>query len=367
MPIYEYIKSKKVHYYYAFEVKDSNGKRKTIKQNGFTGKTEARLAEADARVKWAKGQHIDPKKITYAEYALEWYKHKHDVSERTREINEGQFTNHIFPVFGDVPLQKIQPTHIESMIKKLKEKHLADGTIKKVFNLVNTSLKAAVKKELIIRNPIDLMDSKPRTKKGKTDFWTKEEVIEFLSKMNHRLRILFVLAIYTGMRRGEILALQWKDVDLDKGQVRISKILDYKTKVKNGTKTDAGYRSISIPPYVIGELKKHKKLLTLEKWKLKESYIDNDLIVCRSNGQPVSWSNFHKFWLRILEKTESRPIRFHDLRHTCASLLLSTGAHPKVVQELLGHSSIKITLDRYSHMVPNLQAEAVMSLEKMLN
>ncbi|MEC0248904.1 site-specific integrase [Paenibacillus chitinolyticus] len=213
------------------------------------------------------------------------------------------------------------------------------------------------------------MDSgaKPTVKKGKVDFWTKDEVKEFLSGVEHRRRIMFVLAIYTGMRRGEILGLRWRDIDLENGQIRISQILAFKGEIKDGTKTESGNRSISIPPVVIAELRKHRTRIIQEKWDAKESYYDLDLVVCRKNGQPVSWSNFHKFWIRQLSKTNVRPIRFHDLRHTCASLLLSAGIHPKIVQELLGHSSIKITLDIYSHMMPNIQADAVKILEKMLN
>ncbi|EGL17485.1 MULTISPECIES: site-specific integrase [unclassified Paenibacillus] len=209
--------------------------------------------------------------------------------------------------------------------------------------------------------------SKPAVKKGRVDFWTVDEVKEFLDGLEHRHRIIFVLAIYTGMRRGEILGLRWRDIDLVFGQIRISQILAFKGEIKDGANTVSGNRSISTPPIVVPELRMHRTTIIREKWETQEEYKDYDLVVCRKNGMPVSWSNFHKFWLRILSKTKVRPIRFHDLRHTCASILLSGGIHPKIVQELLGHSSIKITLDTYSHMMPNIQADAVKTLEKMLN
>ncbi|MCY9591447.1 site-specific integrase [Paenibacillus chitinolyticus] len=369
MAIYEYSKRGKIHYFYSFEVKDFHGKRKTIKQKGFTGKREARAAEAEARVEWEKGLFVDPSTITYAEYLKSWITNKHNISPQTRETNEGQIKNHINPVIGNVLLQKLTTQHIEILITSLKNKSLSSGTVKKIFNLVNTSLKSAVKKELIVKNPIDLMDvgSKPAVKKGRVDFWTVDEVKDFLDGLEHRHRIIFVLAIYTGMRRGEILGLRWRDIDLENGQIRISQILAFKGEIKDGAKTVSGNRSISIPPIVVSELRKHRSTIIKEKWDAQEKYKDHDLVVCRKNGLPVSWSNFHKFWLRILSKSNVRPIRFHDLRHTCASLLLSGGIHPKIVQELLGHSSIKITLDTYSHMMPNIQADAVKTLEKMLN
>ncbi|MGO4496393.1 tyrosine-type recombinase/integrase [Paenibacillus sp. 2RAB27] len=374
MPMYEYQKGGKTHYYYAFEVKDTNGDRKTIKKRGFTGKTECRAAEREARVAWEKGSYIDPSTMLYAEYANNWLEAKQDISEQTRYVNEGHLKNHILPVIGNIPLQKVKVNHIELLIKTLQEKVLANGkklaggTIKKIYNLVQTSFKAAVQKEYIIRDPFTLLDkgSKPQAKKANVDYWTKEETKEFLNSFEHRQKILFILAIYTGMRRGEILGLRWKDVDLENGQLRISQILAFKSKIKDGAKTLAGNRSISIPPIVVAELRKHRTVIIQEKWEAKDKYKDHDLVVCGKDGRPVSWSNFHKFWIRRLEKTTVRPIRFHDLRHTCASLLLSAGTHPKIVQELLGHSSIKVTLDTYSHMMPNIQADAVKNLEKML-
>lgn len=374
MPMYEYQKGGKTHYYYAFEVKDANGDRKTIKKRGFTGKQECRAAEREARVSWEKGSYIDPSTMIYAEYANNWLENKQDISDQTRETNEGHLKNHILPVLGNIPLQKIKVNHIEELIKNLQEKvlpngkKLAGGTIKKIYNLVQTSFKAAAKKEHIIRDPFTLLDkgSKPKSTKSSVDYWTKEEVKEFLNGFEHRQKILFILAIYTGMRRGELLGLRWKDVDLENGQIRISQILAFKGKIKDGAKTTAGNRSISIPPVVVAELRKHRTVIIQEKWEAKENYKDHDLVVCGKDGRPVSWSNFHKFWIRRIEKSKVRPIRFHDLRHTCASLLLSAGTHPKIVQELLGHSSIKVTLDTYSHMMPNIQADAVKNLEKML-
>ncbi|WP_337969971.1 site-specific integrase [Virgibacillus salexigens] len=367
MPIYAYDKGGKEHYYYAFEVKDQNGKRKTIKKRGFKGKTECKKAEAEARVSWEKGSYIDPSKMTFEEYITNWLDNKQDISRETRETNRGHLKNHIVPVIGSVPLQKVNVMHIEKLTKSMKDKKLADGTIKKVFNLVNTAFRSAEKRELISKNPFNLLDkgSKPRDSKAKIDYWTLEEVRKFFSVLEHRQKILFVLAIHTGMRRGEMLGLRWKDINFENRQIRISQSLKPRQGLTEGVKTDAGYRSITISPFVISELKKHRNMIVQEKL-AHDEYDDHDLVICQENGKPVSLGNFTKFWNRMIEKTEMRYIRFHDLRHTCASLLLSAGTHPKIVQELLGHSSIKITLDRYSHMMPNLQENAAMTLEKML-
>ncbi|QSF43304.1 tyrosine-type recombinase/integrase [Paenibacillus tianjinensis] len=364
MPIYEYIKKGKVHYKYAFEVKDTNGKRKTIKESGFTKKTECKIAEALARTEWEKGNHINPSAITFGDYITEWLKNKKDIGVKTRHTNVGHINNHILPAIGHIPLQKLTYEDIEYLIQEMQKKvlpngkNLAEGTIRKVFNLVQTSLRAAVKRELIMRNPIDKLDkgSKPKAGKPKYDYWSVEEVNEFLSNLKHRLKILFILAIYTGMRRGEILALKWKDINFKTRQIRIAK-----------AKTDAGERSITTSKFVIGALTDHFNQVLAEKSKYNESYIDNNYIICDELGHSLSTSNFHKFWTRKLEATGVRKIRFHDLRHTCASLMFSAGVHPKVVQEMLGHSSIKVTLDMYSHMMPNMQADAATAMENLLS
>jgi integrase len=367
MPIYPYDKSGKEHWYYAFEVKDEKGKRKTIKKRGFKGKTEARKAEAEARVAWEKGTHIDASRMLYSDYVIKWLENKQDISKKTRITNEGHLKNHIIPSLGHLPLQKIRVDHIESFIKSIQVKGLAPGTVKKIFNLVQTSFNAAERKELISKNPFNLLDksSKPKAGKPKVDYWTKEEVKQFLNGFEHRNKIIFTLAIYTGMRQGEILALRWRDVDFEAKQLRVRQILDYDGKIEERVKTDAGYRSVTLSNHVLTELKKHRTVILQEKLSCEE-YFDNDLVVCQQNGKPVSKSNFHKFWVRRLAKSEVRRIRFHDLRHTCASLLFSINTHPKVVQELLGHQSIKITMDTYSHMLPNMQEDAVNELDEML-
>ncbi|WP_405168547.1 tyrosine-type recombinase/integrase [Paenibacillus sp. FSL H3-0286] len=364
MPIYEYIKKGKLHYKFAFEVKDTKGKRKTIKESGFTKKTECKIAEALARTEWEKGNHINPSSISFGDYITEWLKNKKDIGLKTRHTNMGHIRNHIIPALGHIPLQKLTYEDIEYLIQEMQKKvlpngnSLADGTIRKVFNLVQTSLRAAVKRELIMRNPIDKLDkgSKPKASKPKYDYWSVEEVNSFLNNLKHRLKILFILAIYTGMRRGEILALKWKDINFKTRQIRIAK-----------AKTDAGERSITISKYVIKALTDHFKQVLEEKNKYNENYIDNDYVICDEFGKQISTSNFHKFWTRKLEATGVRKIRFHDLRHTCASLMFSAGVHPKVVQEMLGHSSIKVTLDMYSHMMPNMQEDAAIAMENLLS
>lgn len=368
MPIYEYKKGGKVAYYYAFEVKDQNGKRKTIKKRGFKGKTEARNAEREAKLEWEKGTYIDPNKVLFGEFITDWLEKKNDISLETRYTNQGHIKNHIIPSIGRFPLQKITVNHIENFILDLQKKDISDATVRKIFNLVHTCFKTAHRKEIIAKNPFDLLDngSKPKISKPKVDYWTKEEVKLFFSKLDHRHRIMLILAIYTGMRRGEILALRWQDVDFENNQLRVYRSSRPMQGITKSVKTESGYRTITVSSFVNAELKRHCEMIQSEKELFGDDYQDNDLIVCQPNGKQLTLGNFTRFWKTLIKNTGMRYIRFHDLRHTCASLLLSTGVHPKVVQEMLGHSSIRVTLDKYSHMMPNMQAEAADALENLL-
>jgi integrase len=351
MPIYEYSKSGKVAYYYAFEVKDGSGKRKTIKQRGFKTKSEARNAEVSAREAWNKKTYVEPTKMLFGEYIVKWLCIKYsnnEISELTNYNYEGYIKNHIQPIMGHISIMNITADIIEEFISKLQRKNLASGTIKKIFNLVDSSLRAAVKKLLILRNPVELMHSKPRLVKGEIAYWNKEEVQQFLDSFEHRQKVIFILAIYTGMRQGEILGLHLRDIDFEKGKIYIRNIQTFKGKIKPGAKTKAGNRSITIPLQISWfweMMKNHRKLLQEERAFLGEKYEDNGLFICTKKGTTFKKHNLEKLWWTLLERSGVKRIPFHGLRHTCASLLFQTDppTHVKVVQELLGHSSINIT------------------------
>lgn len=368
MPVYKDNKIKTNPYYYAFEVKDPDtGKRKTIKKRGFKTKKLAELAEAEARLQWERGVYIKDSDLTFGEYIIHWIENKQNLSEQSRYNNLNHIKNHIIPLIGHVKLSKLNVFIIEKFIKGLQERNLADSTIRKIYNIVNTSLNAAVKKELIYKNPTTALESAPVVTKKKVDYWTADEVKQFLGSFEHRQKIIFELAIYTGMRMGEILALPISDIDLENKRIYIRQTLTANRKIKSGSKTMSGNRSISIPDFLVEKIKAHIEMIKREKEMYGEEYNKENLLICSTAGTPQSKQNLTKMWYLLLKKAGVRRIRFHDLRHTCASLLLSIGTHPKVVQELLGHSSIKITLDLYSHMMPNMQSEAVNALSDLLN
>lgn len=255
---------------------------------------------------------------------------------------------------------------VESIIRKIIDKGLSGSFNRNVFKVLHKSLKDATNKGLIPRNPAEKA-AKPKLNQKVMAPWNPDEATSFLNEISfHRLSIIFFLAIHTGMRQSEILGLRMSDIDLDNKTLHIRNILNYKKELQSGTKTASGTRSISFSFDVLGQIKKRINLISLEKQAAGDNYNDLGFLVCTKSGQPLPKHHCHELWSRLLVKTGMRKIRFHDLRHTCASLLVFIGEHPKVIQERLGHSSFKITMDLYSHLMPNMQLQASEALEKLL-
>ncbi len=197
---------------------------------------------------------------------------------------------------------------------------------------------------------------------------TEEEVGQLLEAVkDDRLYALWAMAIVTGMRRGELLALRWEDVDLDKGVVTVNRSLQYLESqhlVFQDLKTQKSRRQIPIPQSVVAVLRQHKVRQLEERLKLGH-WEAGSLVFTNTMGRPIIPTELSKYFKRLVRKANLPDIRFHDLRHTTATLLLRKGVHPKVVQERLGHATINITLDIYSHVMPDLQREATEKLEAL--
>jgi integrase len=352
---------KKNPWYYRFEI---NGV--PYKKRGFRTKTEALSAEATARDELNKGTHINPSKTTFGDYLTEWLQNRRDLRAVTKHGYSIIIKQHITPAAGRVTLGNLNALTIENILGAIEAKGLSESFNRNVFKVIHKSLSDAEAKQLILRNPASFV-SKPKVTKKEMAHWSPEEAKKFLTAVsNHRLSLLFVLALYCGMRQGEILGLRMSDIDLENKKIYIRNILNFKKQLQVGTKTAAGTRSISISPLVADEIKKRIQIIEEERRATGESYNNLGFLICAKSGLPIPKHHIHKLWTRLLEKTGMRKIRFHDLRHTCASLLLTLGIHPKVVQERLGHTSFKITMDLYSHLMPNMQSEASDALENLL-
>lgn len=195
--------------------------------------------------------------------------------------------------------------------------------------------------------------------RSKRNFFIKK------ADLNSRYYIAPLLGLTTGMRIGEILGLRWKDVNLEEGLVRVIQTLssDGKTLMPY-TKSAAGKRAIKLSPETLSYLELHKQ--RIDKEKIAQSYKNYDLVVCTEYGNPSHKSNIRRYFNVQIKKLGLPQIRFHDTRHTHATLLLEQGVNPKIVSKRLGHADVRITLDRYSHLLPSMQDEVAINFGKML-
>ncbi|MBN8199177.1 tyrosine-type recombinase/integrase [Cytobacillus pseudoceanisediminis] len=336
------------------------GKRKQKKKRGFKSKKEAEKALTAILNEVNEGVYIEPSKQAYKDYLNAWLKGKeHDLSVQTSTAYKSYLKIHIFPYLGHISLATLTPLHIQGFVGELRKKGLSDTTTKRIYNVVNASLNSAVKMELIKKNPASFIE-KPKVIAKETGIWNLKDVSSFLKSIEFsQYQIAFLLAVTTGMRQGEVLGLRWRDVDFENECLYIRQTLTHDGKgFKEGAKSKAGNRSIGLDTNTVSALKQQRKKNIIIKLKYGSVYNDNDLVVCTNTGKPINPRNLLRSFNSIITKENLPKIRFHDLRHTHASLLLLQGENIKLISERLGHSSVKVTLDTYSHILPNTQKEA---------
>lgn len=240
-----------------------------------------------------------------------------------------------------------------------------------VHTLIRQVLADAVKWNRLARNPADSADppSASAAKSREMQTWDRDQVRAFLARVgDDRLYAAWRLAATTGLRRGELLGLRWRDVDLDAARCSIVQtVVDGSGKPEiSKPKTERGRRSVALDAETVAALRAHRKAQAAERLALGPAYQDNGLVFCREDGAPIWPRTFSRAFERHGEAAELPVIRLHDLRHTHATLALAAGIHPKVVSERLGHSSVGITLDLYSHAVPAMQEDAAAKVAALI-
>ena len=351
-----------------------------LKRKSFYGKTRKEVADkmAQALQEVRSGTYIEPAQTTLAEWLDKWlttYK-KGQLKPSTYESYEILVNVHIKPALGKIPIAKLQANMLQSFYNEKLEKGRADGKgglstrmVRYLHAIIRQALQQAVKEGLLARNVADAT-SPPTVKNKQMRPLTENELLTFFeTAKGDRMFAGYVLAATTGLRRGELLGLCWDCVDIKHGVITVQRqllVLKDCLTLEETTKSKSGRRSITLTDDAIRELKAHKKRQAQEKLLMGEAYQDNGLVFCKEDGTPLDPREFTKRFQRQLAKAGLPKVRLHDLRHTHASLLLARGVHPKVVQERLGHSSITMTLDLYSHLTPGLQEAAAATLNGLL-
>ena len=300
--------------------------------------------------------------------------HKRSIRPRTYERYEEIVRLHLAPGIGHHQLQKLSPQHLQAFYARKLEEGLSTTTVTSFHNVLHKALETAVRWNLIARNPCDLA-SPPRRKRFEIRPLSLPQIHQFLAAARgHRQEALFILALATGMRRGELLGLKWQDLDLEQGTLQVRRILTRIPSKLPGRgfeeaepKTDKGRRRITLPSFAVEALKQHRLRQRGAKLKAGPAWQDHDYVFCTSIGTHLNPTRDVLDVLKsLLGKAGLPSIRFHDLRHSCATMLLGMKVHPKIVQEILGHSQISMTLDIYSHVLPTMQEEAMHKIDEAL-
>ena len=327
-----------------------------------------------------KGLLADPGRQTVGQFLTAWLEDvvKPSLRPQTYRSYAGVVNKHINPALGRIRLTKLSPQHLQRFYREKQDEGLT-RTVRLCHSVLHRSLGQATKWGLIPRNPASVVDP-PKVPQREFRPLSPEQAGRFLEAAeNDRFYGLYVLAITCGLRQGELLGLTWENVDLDKGILQVRYQLQWvkKEAQKSGKREEPTWvltepksaksrRTVILPQVAVQALKKHRAQQAAEKLKMGEVWQDCGFVFTTPIGTPQDASNLRKISFQpLLEGAGVPRIRFHDLRHTCATVLLSQGVHPKVVQEQLGHSQISLTLDTYSHVLPTLQQEAANEMDKM--
>lgn len=357
------------------KIKTENGMR-TIprKPKRFYGKSQQEAIEK--RDKWkiaAKAEEfLLPQKLTVKDFLINWKQSKRNLKETTRQIYAAYIEAYIIPTLGNKELQKLTKSDVDAAYNKLlhfgnrKGGPLSSATVRKVHFMLFQALEQAVDDEIILKNPLHKIET-PKAVKSKIEPLTTNEIKTLLDyAKNTRLYTALLILLSTGIRRGELLALTWDDADLKAGTLNISKQLvpistksneNKESTMKTDLKTENSNRVVGIPKKLITHLQEQKDLL---------QPAGNSLIICQESGKHYHPRNFQKKFDTVFEKAGIGHKRIHDMRHTFATQLLTSGSYLNEVQISLGHVDPKTTLSVYGHVLPGRQKELAKKINKLL-
>ena len=359
------------HYVVDLDARE-DGKRRQLFKGGFLTEREATDALHKLVGDVARGEHVDSTRLTVSRFLVDQWlpaQHGRELRASTLASYESVCKTHLIPQLGTIQLQRLTPAQINVLYAKLRQprdgrKHgLSPRSIRYAHTILRRALEDARRWGLVVRNVADLADppSPKATKPPTPTTWTADEVRQFLAAArDDRLYAAFLVAATTGMRRGEVLGLHWRDVDLDGAALHVVRTLVLvENKIQWSTpKTRAGLRRVSLDAATVDALRAHRKRQAEERLLFGAAYQDEDLVFAGIAGEPIHPTWFVDQFRQIVKHAGVPVIRWHDLRHTFATIALSQGVHPRVVQERLGHSDVSVTLGTYSHVSPDLHEQA---------
>lgn len=345
-------------------------KRKTVKAKNMT---EAKKKLAAFVTEIEQGEYIDPSKVKFIDFVDEW-KDKEAVnhlSPKTLESYMYIINRYMIPTFSHLRMDAIKMQHIRDYLESLKTKRndgkeggLSSASIHYHHRVLSNLFKYAVQCGIIKKSPVDDV-RKPKIESKGTEVYTTEEVHELFSLLRDQVihqRLIVSLAVTTGLRRNEILGLTWNDIDYDGNVIHVRHSLHYTNTTEyelGAPKTKTSIRKVAPPPGLMAELKMYHRERMKDRLKLAELWEGGEhFFVFSNNGKPFHPNTVTRWWNRFTDRTDFKKIRFHDLRHTAATLLISKGHHAKTISERLGHSKINTTMDIYGHYIQEADQKA---------
>lgn len=349
----------------------ATGTRRREWHSGFKSKKEAEAARIEILANLQRGEHVAPDKVTLRAFLEnEWLVAMRGSLRPSTYEGYKLDVRRVVERIGERRLQSITPAMLTRLYGDLGE-HLAPRTVRGVHTVLRHALADAVGWQRLPRNPADrakppslasLSELPPRT-------WSARQLDDFLDHVrSDRLYAAWRTLSMTGVRRGELLGLSWDAVDLDAGRLAITRtLIDGKGAPQfSEPKTKRGRRSVALDAGTVDALHEHRERQLDERLSWGPAYEDRGLVFCREDGTPIWPRTFSRSFDRHVREAGLPKIRLHDLRHSHATLALEAGVHPKVVQERLGHATIAITLDTYSHAIPAMQEDAAEKIAALL-
>jgi len=359
------------------ELRDPETGKRRRKWHSFHGtKRQAQDKCAQLISELNGGLYIEPAKITVGQFLDHWLEHiKPLVSPRTHERYGELVTKNLKPLLGAVLLTKLRPMQISDAYAKALSSGrrkgmggLAPSTVRYLHVILKAAMRQAVRWQILARNPVDAVDP-PKVERCAMRTYDIAQTADLIdATRGTRMTITVILAVLCGLRRGEIAALRWRNVNLDTAQLAVTESAEQtKAGVRYKKPKSGKGRSVALSARVVNELRSHRVQQAQELLLLGIPLADDAFVVAQAVGSPLQPRTITHQWHKLLANNKTLPrIRFHDLRHAHATHMLSSGVHPKIASERLGHSKVGITMDLYSHVMPGMQEDAAARVDRDL-
>lgn len=349
---------------------ETDGKRTRNHHGGYDTAKEAKGALSAILHDMSSGGHVGPCRQSVGEHLDEWLRSiQATVKPSTWDSYARNVRLHILPKLGQIALPKLNPRQLNDLYASLGQEGLSSKTIHYIHTILHRALKDAVRWQKLNRNVAALADP-PRVKApAGLNIWSADQVRAFLGFVNHdRLYALYLLALTTGMRRGELLGLRWCDIDLDAGRVRVCNSLiavAYRIELSE-PKTNRSKRVIMLDPATVAALRTHRTRQLEDRLGWGPAWQDNGFVFVREDGGFIHPHSLSHAFEQLVKSSELPRIRFHDLRHTYATLALESGMKPWDLSDRLGHASVAFTLNVYRHAVQATQDSAALAAARFI-